>query len=75
MDSLVTIRGRFSTFCLLSGMILLLICFQAVQASTINAYKIDCQKSVSEGEKLHHNKYPAMINAISDGNGGPEGVR
>ena len=56
-------------------MILLLICFQAVQASTINAYKIDCQKSVSEGEKLHHNKYPAMINAISDGNGGPEGVR
>lgn len=56
-------------------MILLLICFQAVQASTIKVYKIDWQKSVSEGEKLHHNIYPAMINAISDGNGGPEGVK
>lgn len=56
-------------------MILLVIGFQAVQASTINASKIDWQKSVSVDEKLHQNTYPAMINAISDNNGGPEGVK
>ena len=53
-------------------MILLVIGFQAVQASTINASKIDWQKSVSVDEKLHQSTYPVMINAISDRNGGLE---
>ena len=71
----MTIRGRFSIFCLAAGMILLVIGFQAVQASTINAYKIEWLKSVSEVEKLHQSTYPVNINASSDSNGSPEGVK
>ena len=56
-------------------MILLVIGVRAVRAYTINAYTIDWLKSVSEDEKLHQSTHPAMINAISDNNGGPEGVK
>jgi len=68
----VTIRGRFSIFCLALGMILLVIGFQAVHASTITASKIDWQESVNKDEKLHQSTYPTMISVISDRNGGLE---
>lgn len=61
----MTIRGRFSIFCLVEGMILLVIGFQAVQASTVNTYKIERQKSLSDDEKLHQSKYPVIINALA----------
>lgn len=46
-------------------MILLVIGFQAVQASTVNTYKIERQKSLSDDEKLHQSKYPVIIDALA----------